>query len=376
MSKLVLVSRERGVLDEQGGFAKSVLPALANLCASGFQLILLADEQSADRLFSDQQFHQVLNSQGISFISTINVDHTVMTAANNGSAPESGGDPKNQQSASSENKAIIDIAGRIAPQLSSGSLKTAESVVIGDWPGLVALANYLSLRHLRPGPFASVETDSAEQLPVRNDGAYQSWPELAQELILPPRVAHVRRRSNETDIEVAVNLDPAVPQLAIASGIGFFDHMLDQLAKHGGFSLDLSCKGDLHIDEHHTVEDCALAIGQVLREALGDKRGIERYGFVLPMDECEVRVSLDLSARPSFHFNGAFSRDKVGELSTEMVPHFFKSLSDTLGASLHITLEGDNAHHQVEASFKGVARTLRQAFKRSGSDLPTTKGLL
>ena len=152
--------------------------------------------------------------------------------------------------------------------------------------------------------------------------------------------------------------------------------MLDQLAKHGGFSLELECKGDLHIDEHHTVEDCALAIGQVLRDALGEKRGIERYGFVLPMDECEVRVSLDLSARPSFHFNGEFSRDKVGELSTEMVPHFFKSLSDTLGASLHITLQGDNAHHQVEASFKGVARTLRQAFKRSGTDLPTTKGLL
>jgi len=367
VSKLLLVSRERGVLDERGGFAESVLPALSNLCASGFSLILLADEKSADRLFSDQQFHQVLDSQGISFIST---------TVNNSLAPAGGGGIQNQPPENCENDAIIELAGRIAPQLSSGSFNTADSAIIGDWPGLVALANYLALRHLRPGPFTPLEVASTEDTPAGKDGAYQSWPELAQQLILPPRVAHVRRRSNETDIEVSVNLDPAVPRLAIDSGIGFFDHMLDQLAKHGGFSLELSCKGDLHIDEHHTVEDCALAIGQVLRDALGDKRGIERYGFVLPMDECEVRVSLDLSARPSFHFKGAFSRDMVGELSTEMVPHFFKSLSDTLGASLHITLEGDNAHHQVEASFKGVARTFRQAFKRSGSDLPTTKGLL
>jgi len=366
VSKLLLVSRERGVLDERGGFAESVLPALSNLSASGFELILLT--------ISEQQFQQVLDSQRIRVNSSIPVgsvfnDNSEVTGAARSEA---------QSGAAIEDHsdAIVAVAGRIAPYLSSASFNTGDAAVIGDWPWLNSLANYLSLRHIRPAGFAPLENQSLEQLAAENEVALRSWPELAQGLILPPRVAQVRRRSNETDINVSVNLDPATPLLKINSGIGFFDHMLDQLGKHGGFSLALDCKGDLHIDEHHTVEDCALALGQVLREALGDKRGIERYGFVLPMDECEVRVSLDLSARPSFHFNGEFTRDRVGELSTEMVPHFFKSLSDTLGASLHITLQGDNAHHQVEASFKGVARTLRQAFKRSGSDLPTTKGLL
>jgi imidazoleglycerol phosphate dehydratase HisB len=152
--------------------------------------------------------------------------------------------------------------------------------------------------------------------------------------------------------------------------------MLEQIAKHGGFRLMLECDGDLHIDEHHTVEDTAICLGTALREALGDKRGIGRYGFVLPMDESQAQVAIDLSGRGAFRFDGEFARDAVGGLSIEMVRHFFDSLADSLGAAIHIRVEGDNAHHMVEACFKAVGRALRQAISLADDELPTTKGLL
>ena len=152
--------------------------------------------------------------------------------------------------------------------------------------------------------------------------------------------------------------------------------MLEQLAKHGGFALELNCKGDLEIDEHHTVEDCALALGEALRKALGDKLGIARYGFVLPMDEAQVRVAIDLSGRAYGVFEGKFSREAVGGLPTELVPHFFRSLAESLKAALHVTITGENTHHMIEACFKGVGRALRQAFRREGEELPSTKGVL
>jgi imidazoleglycerol-phosphate dehydratase/histidinol-phosphatase len=202
-----------------------------------------------------------------------------------------------------------------------------------------------------------------------------SWPEVVRALLEPERTATVQRATKETQIRVSVNLDATGP-VAIRTGIGFFDHMLEQVAKHGGFALEVDCNGDLHVDEHHTVEDVAIAIGQALREALGDKRGIGRYGFLLPMDETEARVSLDLSGRPYLVFRGRFARPAVGGLPTELVPHFFRSLADTLGANLHITVRGDNAHHMVEACFKGLGRVLRQAIERRGDALPSTKGVL
>ncbi len=152
--------------------------------------------------------------------------------------------------------------------------------------------------------------------------------------------------------------------------------MLEQIAKHGGFSLVLNCDGDLHVDEHHTVEDVAIVLGSALRKALGDKRGIGRYGFLLPMDESSASVALDLSGRASFVFDAAFPRDSVGEMSTEMVSHFFRSLSESLGAALHVSVKGENTHHMVEACFKGVGRSLRQAIRQQGAELPTTKGTL
>ncbi|WP_158885297.1 bifunctional histidinol-phosphatase/imidazoleglycerol-phosphate dehydratase HisB [Rhodanobacter sp. L36] len=202
-----------------------------------------------------------------------------------------------------------------------------------------------------------------------------SWSNIAHEILDAPRTATIRRDTKETRISVHVDLD-RVAEPQIQTGLGFFDHMLEQLGKHGGFALQLECEGDLHTDEHHTIEDCALVLGQALRQALGDKRGISRYGFTVPMDESLATATLDLSGRPYFVFEGSFPRERVGEIATELVPHFFRSLCETLGANLHLSVQGDNAHHMVEGCFKVVARVLRQAMRREGNELPSTKGTL
>lgn len=203
-----------------------------------------------------------------------------------------------------------------------------------------------------------------------------TWAEIAARLTArATRTATVTRRTRETDITVDVNLDAEGP-VSISTGIGFLDHMLEQVARHGGFALTLTCTGDLRVDEHHTVEDCALALGEALRTALGDKRGIGRYGFVLPMDEALAQVAVDLSGRPYAVFSGRFGRESVGGLPTELVPHFFRSLADSLGAAIHVEVKGDNAHHMIEACFKGTGRALRRAFRVRGDDVPSTKGTL
>ncbi|HET7809586.1 MAG TPA: bifunctional histidinol-phosphatase/imidazoleglycerol-phosphate dehydratase HisB [Steroidobacteraceae bacterium] len=232
------------------------------------------------------------------------------------------------------------------------------SAVIGDRDTDLEFARNLGVRGLR----------------VRRHGdASETWPAILR--TLTERRASVKRKTRETDIDVAVNLDATAP-IKVVTGIGFFDHMLEQIAKHGGFALNLNCNGDLQIDEHHTVEDCALALGEALRKALGDKAGIARYGFVLPMDEAQVRVAIDLSGRAYGVFEGKFAREAVGGLPTELVPHFFKSLAESLKAAIHVTITGENTHHMIEACFKGTGRALRQAFRREGDELPTTKGLL
>jgi len=189
------------------------------------------------------------------------------------------------------------------------------------------------------------------------------------------RKAVVKRKTRETDIELSLALE-GTGRSKIATGIGFLDHMLTSFATHGRFDLVVKCKGDLQVDAHHSVEDVGIALGQALKQALGDKRGIGRYGFTLPMDEAQASAALDLSGRPYFVFEGSFPRERVGEVPTELVPHFFRSLCETLGANLHLAVRGDNAHHMVEACFKVVARALRQAIARSGSELPSTKGAL
>ena len=193
-----------------------------------------------------------------------------------------------------------------------------------------------------------------------------------------PRFASVHRKTNETDARVLVNMDGSGSS-EISTGIGFLDHMLDLLAKHALIDLTVNMTGDLRVDEHHTVEDTALALGAALSKALGDKRGIERYGFILPMDEALVEVAVDLSGRPYFVFDGNFTREFVGELPTELVSHFFESFAQSLRCTLHMTIKrGRNEHHKIEALFKGLGRCLRQAFRQSSYEqgIPSTKGSL
>lgn len=234
----------------------------------------------------------------------------------------------------------------------------ARSAVIGDRETDLELARNLGVRGLR----------------VRANGpAGETWPAIVAELTA--RRARVNRTTRETRIEVSVDLDATAP-IQVNTGIGFFDHMLEQLAKHAGFALQLKCEGDLHIDEHHTIEDCALALGEALRQALGDKRGIARYGFLLPMDESRAQVAIDLSGRAYAVFDGRFGREQVGGLPSELVPHFFRSLADSMGAAIHVTVTGENTHHMIEACFKAVGRALRQAIRLEGRELPSTKGVL
>ena len=191
----------------------------------------------------------------------------------------------------------------------------------------------------------------------------------------PSRRAEVIRETNETKIAVAVDLDRIAPR-TIDTGLPFFDHMLDQIAAHGGFSLLMTCKGDLEIDAHHSVEDCAITLGQALYQALGDRRGIGRYGFALPMDEAEGQALIDLSGRPYGIFEGEFAGSHIGAYPTEMTGHFFRSLAEHLRAAVHVKVKGENDHHKVEAAFKVVGRALRQAIAKEGDVLPSTKGML
>jgi histidinol-phosphate aminotransferase/imidazoleglycerol-phosphate dehydratase/histidinol-phosphatase len=191
----------------------------------------------------------------------------------------------------------------------------------------------------------------------------------------PSRRGDLVRDTKETRIAVAIDLDRESPR-RIDTGVPFFDHMLDQVAAHGGFSLTLACEGDLEIDAHHSIEDCALAFGSALKQALADRRGIGRFGFSLPMDEAEGHVLIDLSGRPYSRFEGSFETTHIGAYPTEMTPHVFRSLADSLGAAIHVRVEGENDHHKVEAAFKAFGRALRQAVRREGDALPSTKGML
>jgi len=195
--------------------------------------------------------------------------------------------------------------------------------------------------------------------------------------VKPSRRAELVRDTKETSIAVSVDLDRVSPR-KVQTGISFYDHMLDQVAAHGGFSLLLSCEGDLEVDAHHSVEDCAIAFGSALSQALGERRGIGRFGFALPMDEAEAQVLIDLSGRPFVRFDGEFSTSHIGAYPTEMTAHVFRSLADGLGAAIHVRVEGENDHHKTEACFKAFGRALRQAVLREGmSDvLPSTKGVL
>ena len=204
-----------------------------------------------------------------------------------------------------------------------------------------------------------------------------SWNKIAELLFAGERIAEVKRTTKETDIHIKVNLD-GTGKCDISTGLGFFDHMLEQIGKHGMMDLMIHTKGDLEVDEHHTIEDTAIALGDCILTALGDKRGIERYGYCLPMDDCLCSVALDFGGRPWLVWDAAYKREKIGEMPTEMFLHFFKSLSDAAKMNLNIKAEGENEHHKIEGIFKALARSLKMAVRRDiyHYELPSTKGLL
>jgi len=238
-----------------------------------------------------------------------------------------------------------------------GSYDLAASWVVGDRETDLQLAANLGARGRLVGP--------------------QSWEEIAREIRSTERTAVVARKTAETDIYVRVNLDGEGPS-GVDTGLKFFDHMLTQLIHHGGIGLEIRCKGDLEVDEHHTIEDVGIALGEALRKALGDKRGIERYGFALPMDESRALVLLDFGGRAELVWDVQFTREYVGDVPTEMFHHFFKSLSNAMQTNLYVQARGENNHHLAEGVFKAFSRSLRQAVRRNvfSYDLPSSKGLL
>ena len=253
----------------------------------------------------------------------------------------------------------------------------AGSYVIGDRATDAELARNLGARAIllvdRAAPPAGFDPAATPAELVTTE-----WDAIYHHLRQPPRVATVRRTTRETDITVRLGLDgPA--RADVRTGLGFFDHLLDQFGRHGGLDLYLRTTGDLHIDEHHTVEDTALALGEALRQALGDKRGLTRYGFVLPMDEALATAALDFSGRPGLIWRAKFRRERVGDVPTELFGHFFKSLCDAAGLNLYLRVRGNNEHHKIESLFKAFARALRAALRRNEQELewiPSTKGVL
>ncbi|MDB6086944.1 MAG: imidazoleglycerol-phosphate dehydratase [Gammaproteobacteria bacterium] len=323
-----------------------VIPALLELERAGFRLVMVTNQDGlgtaslpSERFELAHRFIlELFASQGVEFDAVFICPHF-----------------KHEDCACRKPK-----IGMVEDYIQANPVDVTRSYMVGDRDTDLEFAAQLGIQGLR------VRLQGSEE---------ETWPAIARRILGAARHTHLRRTTKETDVQIDVDLSREGP-VSVSTGLGFFDHMLEQIAKHGGFALGLTCRGDLHIDEHHTVEDCALALGAALRQALGDKRGIARYGFVLAMDEAEAHVALDLSGRPFFVWEGRFNRERVGDLPTELVPHFFRSLAETLGAALHLRVQGENTHHMVESCFKGVGRSLRQAIRMEGNELPTTKGVL
>jgi len=246
-------------------------------------------------------------------------------------------------------------------------------------PGLGMLQEYLGEDYDLPHSFVIGDRNSDRQLAANLGCKFllPEWEKVKEIVYAGLRTAEVVRRTRETDIVVRLNLD-GNGESDVSTGLGFFDHMLEQIARHGNIDISIHCNGDLCVDEHHTIEDTALALGDCLRKALGDKRGIERYGYCLPMDDSLCQVSLDFGGRPWLVWDAEFHRERVGDMPTEMFLHFFKSLSDTAGMNLNIKAEGQNEHHKIECIFKALARAMKMAIRRDieHMQLPTSKGVL
>lgn len=357
MTPILFVDRDGTLIEEPADFqidafdkirfVRDVIPAMLKLRDAGYQFVIVSNQDGlGSEGYPQAAFDgpnnlmlQIFESQGIVFRDVL-ID---------GSWP--------QDNAPTRKPGI----GMMLPYLQDRNIDWARSAMVGDRPTDIQFAQNMNIRGF--------------QLRTDQFGGEWDWNGIAHELADAPRRATVQRNTKETKIRVDVDLDRSA-EPKTHTGLPFFDHMLEQIGKHGGFALSVQAEGDLHIDEHHTIEDTGLALGQALREALGDKRGIGRYGFTLPMDETLASAALDFSGRPYFVFEGEFKRERVGDMPTELVPHFFRSLCDSAGLNLHLSVRGDNDHHKVEACFKALARALRQALPRQGTALPSTKGAL
>ncbi len=331
---------------EKVKLVSGVIPALLELARSGYRFVMVSNQDGLGTESFPSEHFQVCHEHVLALFSSQGIEFDEIFICPHLPADDC--------------ECRKPRAGLLTRYLAETDINMAASAVIGDRDTDLVLADKIGVRGF---------------LVDGSGGRENTWAGIVDALCFSERHAVVERNTNETKIKAAVNLDTVEP-ISVSTGIGFYDHMLEQIAKHGGFALTLGCNGDIEVDDHHTVEDTAICLGTAIRQALGSKRGIGRYGFVLPMDESEARVSLDLSGRGRFVFHGDFPRERVGGLATEMVEHFFRSLSDSLGAALHIEVNGQNTHHMVEACFKGVGRALRQAVRRDGTEMPSTKGTL
>lgn len=274
-----------------------------------------------------------------------------------------------------ENKATRKPGTGMLTHFFSPEYDLQSSYVIGDRVTDIELAKNLGAKGILINNGSLMEKVATTGLDNHCVLVTTRWEEIYQYLTNRKREASVVRTTKETDIRIDINLD-GQGKSNIHTGLGFFDHMLDQVSKHGNIDLTIQVKGDLHIDEHHTIEDTGLALGEAFLKALGNKRGIERYGFTLPMDDCLAQVAIDFGGRPWLVWEAEFKREKIGEMPTEMFHHFFKSFSDASKSNLNIKAEGANEHHKIEAIFKAFAKTLKMAVKKEGNQLPSTKGTL
>ena len=328
-------------------FVRDVIPAMLKLRDAGFEFVIVTNQDGlGGEAYPRAAFDgpndlmlQVFESQGIVFREVL-VDCS--WPADNAPTRKPG-------------------LGLVQHYLRDRGIDLDRSAMVGDRETDIQFARNLGIRGF--------------QLRTQQFGGEWDWTGIAHELADAPRRAQVQRNTRETRISVELDLDRAT-EAEVSTGLPFFDHMLDQIGKHGGIALKVRAEGDLHIDEHHTIEDTGIALGQALKQALGDKRGIARYGFTLPMDETLASAALDFGGRPYLVFDGSFKRERVGDMPTELVEHFFRSVCDAAALNLNLRVEGENDHHKVEALFKAFARALRMAVRREGADLPSTKGVL